>query len=134
MGARVTVTIEGLDQVLNNLTTIQEKAPENLQRLTAELAKDTETAWKEATPRRTGRLQDEERAQVSGLSFTLEDAVYYYKFVNDPHRTPAGWRTRHGYRLAKRRSEVPGKYMTEKAVQFVVDNIEEYLARFLDDV
>lgn len=134
MGARVTIVWDGMETVLDNLTKIEEKGGENLIKLTADLSKDTEHAWKEATPRRTGRLQDDERAQPAGLSFTLENSTYYYKFVDEGHMTPKSWRTRHGYRPAKRRSHVEGRLMTEKAVEFIESNIEEYLSKFLDGV
>lgn len=133
MGARVTITIDGIDEVVQNLTNIGERASENLVKLTAELARDTEDAWKAATPRRTGRLQEGDVAKPDGLSFTLNNAVFYYKFLNDGHWTPRGWRTRHGFRPAKRRSHVEGRQMTEKALQFVEDNITEYLSKFLDN-
>lgn len=134
MGAKVIIEWQGLDQAISRLTEIQEKAPESLATQVKELAKATEQTWKEATPHRTGTLQGADKAEVDGLMFTLNNNVHYYPFVNDPHRTPAGWRTKRGYRLAKRRSEVPGKYMTEKAVEFIEQNAEEYLSKFLDNV
>jgi hypothetical protein len=83
----------------------------------------------------TGRLVSEERAEtVSGLSFTLNNTTKYYEWVDKGHMTPRGWRTRRGYRLAKRRSRVPGQHMTEKAVQFIEQNINSYLSKFLDNV
>ena len=133
MGVRVSIQIEGLDEVLKNLEDIQVRAPENLVKLTAELARDTEDAWKAATPRRTGRLQEADVAKPDGLTFQLLNSTYYYKFVDAGHWTPRGWRTRHGFRPAKRRSHVEGRQMTEKAVQFVEENITEYLSRFLDN-
>jgi hypothetical protein len=132
---RVTVTWEGIDTAINRLTTIDEHAQENLVKLTAALARDTTTAWKAATPRRTGRLQEGDRSEVDGLSFMLLNEVYYYKFLDDPgHWTPRGWRTKHGYRVAKHRSHVAGRAITSKAVQFVEQNIEAYLSKFLDGV
>ena len=50
MGARVTITIDGIDEVVQNLTNIGERSEENLVKLTAELARDTEDAWKAAWP------------------------------------------------------------------------------------
>jgi hypothetical protein len=134
MSAKVTIVFDGLDTVLQNLTKIEEKAPQNLQTQIERLAKDTEQAWKQATPRRTGRLQSEESAQTVRFGFTLNNSTKYYPFVNDGHLTPRGWHTRRGYRLAKRRSRVPGQHMTEKAMEFVTQNILEYLAKFLDNV
>lgn len=132
MGARVTITIDGVDEVIQNLTNIGERSEKNLVELAAELARDTEDAWKAATPRRTGRLQEADVAKPDGLSFTLNNDVFYYKFLDTGHWTPRGWRTRHGFRPAKRRSHVEGRQMTEKAVQFVEENITDYLSRFLD--
>ena len=129
---RVIVTFEGLDRVISNLSTIEEKAPKNLETQVQSLARDTEQAWKQATPARSGRLQGGDRAEPEALSFTLENSVSYYKFVDDGHQTPAGWHTKHGYRPAKRRSHVEGREMTQAAIEFVEQNIEEYLAKFLD--
>ena len=134
MGARVVITIDGLETVLNNLSQIEEKGQTNLVKQTAELAKDTETAWKEVTPRKSGRLQDDERAVSGGLSFTLKNSVYYYKFVDEGHLTPRGWRTKHGYRRAKRRTRVDARLMTERAVEFIEQNIKQYHSRFLDNI
>lgn len=134
MGARVIITFQGVEQVLGNLTQIEEKAGQNLQKQTNELAKATEQAWKEATPRRTGRLQDADKAETAALSFTLRNATFYYPFVDEGHMTPRGWRTKHGYRLAKRRSRVKGREMTQKAVEFIRQNIREYLSKFLEGV
>ena len=134
MGARVVITIDGLQTVLNNLSQIEEKAGQNLQTLTEDLAKDTERAWKEATPRKTGLLQDSDRAEPGSLSFTLNNSVHYYKFVDEGHMTPRAWRTRHGYRTAKRRSRVAGREMTPRAIEFIRQNIRGYLSKFLDNV
>ncbi len=134
MGAKVSITWEGLDEVLGNLSDIEEKGQENLVKQTAELASQTEAAWKEATHRRSGRLQDAEQAKPDGLSFTLNDDVYYYDWVNSGHETARGWRTKHGYRPAKHRSHVAGQEMTEKAIDFVEEHIEDALSSFLDGV
>ena len=132
MGVRVTVTIDGVDEVIARLDEIGAKAQENLQIITKELASDTEAAWKEATPVRTGKLRGEEYSVAEGLSFTLNNPTYYYPFLDTGHRTPAGWRTKRGWRPAKRRSYVEGRHMTEQAVEFVKENIEERLSHFLD--
>lgn len=130
----VKIVFEGLDTVLNNLTKIEERAPQNLQVQNERLAKDTEQEWKQNTHRRSGRMQGEERVQTVRFGFTLNNTTRYYDWVNDGHMTPRGWRTRRGYRLAKRRSHVPGQYMTQKAMEFVTQNILEYLSKFLDNV
>jgi len=132
MGIRVTISFNGLDTVLSNMSTIGEKAGQNVQKQTEILAKNTEEFWKGATPKRSGRLQGADIVQTGELSFTLNNAVRYYVWVNDGHMTPRGWRTRRGYRPAKRRSHVAGRFMTEKAVGFIEQNILDYLARFLD--
>lgn len=133
MGARVTIELIGLETVIANLDKIGEQAPANLEKQTAELARGAQDAWDAVTPVRSGRLIGGNKAEVGGLSITFMNGVYYYKFVNDPgHMTPAGWHTRHGYRPARRRSHVAGKPMTETLVDFVSENIEEYLSKFID--
>ena len=133
MGARVTIEWIGLDEAVNRLGEIEVRAEENLVKQVAALARDTEQEWKQATPRRTGRLQEADVAKPDGLSFTLNNDVYYYPFVDEGHWTPKGWRTRHGYRPAKRRSHVAGREMTSQAVEFIEGNITDYLSRFLDE-
>lgn len=132
--AKVMVNWQGIDEVIGNLSNIEERAMTNLEDLTKELADDTQTAWKEATPKgKTGRLQGEEEAVSEGLSFSLESPTEYYPFVDEGHWTPFGWRTKRGYHLAKRRSFVKGREMTQAAVGFVEANINRYLSRFLDN-
>jgi hypothetical protein len=133
-GAKVIITFEGLDQVIANLTEIETKGEENLVKLTKALAADTEQAWQDVTHRRSGRLQGADVAEAMALSFTLKNVTYYYDWVNDGHWTPRGWRTKRGYRLAKRRSHVEGQEMTQKAMMFVSQNILEYLSKFLNGV
>ncbi len=133
MGVKVTITWDGLEQVISNLSDIGENAPKNLERQVVELAKDTKQAWRENTPRgKTGRLQDEEEVEPDGLSFTLNSTTKYYKFVDEGHQTPKGWNTRHGYRPAKKRSHVAAREITSKTVEFIEENIEEYLSKFLE--
>lgn len=132
--ARVVITFEGLEQVISRLTEIEERAPASLQKQTEALADATQASWKQATPVRTGRLQGADTVDVGDLSFTLVNATKYYRFLNEGHMTPMGWRTKRGYRPAKRRSRVAGRYMTEKAIQFVESNAFDYLSKFLDDI
>jgi hypothetical protein len=134
MGAKVTITWDGLEQVIGDLSAMEEKAPQNIEAQTKKLADATETVWQQNTPRRTGKLQDADRAETAGMSFTLNNATRYFDWVNDGHETPKGWRTKRGYRLAKRRSHVAGKEMTEKATDFVEQNIEGYLSKFMDNL
>jgi hypothetical protein len=130
---RVTISFEGLDTVVGNLANIEETAGVNLQKQVMQLAKATETAWRGATPRRSGRLQAGDKAESSGLQFTLTNPVRYYDWVSEGHNTAAGWHTKRGYRRAKRRSHVAGRYMTQAAMDFVEQNILEYMSRFLDN-
>ncbi len=135
MGARVVIEWQGIETVISNLSRIEEIAPQNLEKQMAALAKDTEQEWKRVTPRgKTGRLQGADVAEPDGLSFTLKNATKYYPFVDEGHWTPRGWRTKHGYRPAKRRSRVAGREMTSKTVQFILQNINDYLSKFLDNV
>lgn len=134
MGARVVIEWSGLQQAIARLEAIEEKAPQNLETQMKALAGDTEKVWKQNTPRRKGRLQEGDKVEPDGLSFTLRNSVYYYRWVNDGHQTARGWRTKHGYRLAKRRSYVKGREMTSKTLQFVQQNIKSYLSKFLDNV
>lgn len=134
MGAKVIITIEGLDEVLNRLDEIGKKAGENVQQITQQFARDSEQFMQEVTPVRTGRLRQGDKAEAQGLSFTLQNGEKYYPFVSDGHMTPAGWHTRRGYRPAKRRSHVAGKHITEQTVQYIEENIEDRYSRFLDNV
>jgi hypothetical protein len=133
VGLKITISFQGIEEVIGNLTRIEEQGQKNLIKLTAELANDTEKAWKAGTPEgKTKRLRGEERAEPSGMSFTLISPTFYYKFVDEGHNTPLGWKTKHGWRPAKRRSHVAGRDMTPKAVEFIRQNIRPYLVRFLD--
>ena len=136
MGVRVTISFDGIDTVISNLSTIKQKAEQGITSQVALLAKDTKSVWETATPvgkrKGAGRLRGDDRVPVSGMSFTLNNSVRYYKFVDEGHNTARGWRTKRGYRLAKRRSFVKGREMTEKATSFIQDNILIYLAKFLD--
>lgn len=132
MGVKVTVELLGLETVIANLDKIGEQAPSNLEKQAEALAKDSLDAWQGATPVRSGRLKGGSSADVGGLSITFTNGIKYYPFRDLGHMTPMGWHTAHGYRPAKRRSHVGGAFMTEKLVDFVSENIEEYLSKFLD--
>lgn len=132
--ARVTITIEGLEQVITSLTEIGAKSEQSLVKLTKKLSDDGRRAWKDVTPRgKTGRLQGEERAEPSGLSITFSSPTRYYGWVDAGHWTPRGWRTKRGFRLAKHRSHVAGREMTPKLVEWLTENTPEYLSKFLED-
>lgn len=132
MGAKIVVELEGLDRVLNNLGSIGEEAVAGIEKQTAQLAADTQVAWRNATPSRTGRLRAGDTAESGGMQFSLLNGVVYYPFSDEGHMTPKGWHTRKGFRPAKRRSHVSGHMMTEKAVEFIEENILTYLSKFLD--
>lgn len=134
MGARVIIQWQGLDAAISRLSEIEEKAPQNLERQVSALATATEQEWKQNTPRRTGKLQEGDKVEPDGLSFTLNNSTRYYPFVDTGHWTPKGWRTKHGYRPAKRRSHVAGREMTSKTIQFVLQRMNDYLSKFLDNV
>lgn len=134
MGVKVTITWDGIEEAVSRLGTISERGQQNLVKLTANLADDGKTAWREVTPHRTGRLQGEEEAISSGLSATFRSSTFYYPFVSEGHYTPRGWRTKHGFRPAKRRSHVAGREMTAKLVDWLRQNTPEYLSKFLDGV
>lgn len=130
--AKVIIEIDGLQTVLGNLDSIEARAQDNLEKQTTQLTKDAQDAWRGATPVRTGRLMGGDRGVPGGLEAEFINAVRYYPFVDEGHNTPAGWHTRHGYRPAKRRSHVGGRFMTDKLIEFLSENIEAYLSKFID--
>jgi hypothetical protein len=132
MGAKVVIELEGLSTVLSNLERIEAQALSNLERQTVQLTRDAQDAWREKTPVRSGRLMGQEKGIPGGLEVEFINNVRYYPFVDEGHMTPAGWHTKHGYRPAKRRSHVEGKFMTNALVEFLEGNIEEYLSKFID--
>ncbi len=135
MGAKVVIVLEGLDEVVNRLDEIGKKAGENLQMITKDFGSEIEREWQEVTPRgKTGRLIGGDKAEAQGLSITLENDVYYYKFVDEGHKTPRGWHTKHGYRPAKHVSQVEGRLMTERVTKFIEGSIEDRYSKFLDNV
>jgi hypothetical protein len=141
MAVKVTIQFEGVQEVMQRLTEIEEKAEKNVETITKQLAEDTEKAWKDATPygkhsekRKTPHLRDEDKTVPSGLTFVLQNSVYYYKFVDEGHNTPKGWMTKHGFREAKKNSYVKGQEITKKATDFVEQHTVPYLSKFLDNV
>lgn len=135
MGARVIVEWQGLDAAISRLTEIGEKAPQGVEHQMAELSSASEEVWKENTPHgKTGRLEEGDNVEPDGLTMTLKNSITYYGFVDEGHNTPRGWRTKRGYRLAKRRSHVAGREMTSKTMRFVMENINRYLSKSLDNV
>jgi hypothetical protein len=139
MGARVVVTFQGIEETISRLTQIEEKAGQNLIKQMNAVSDDGKTAWKQGTPEgKTKRLRGEENATPSGLSITFTSPTRYYRWVDEGHDTPKGWRrrTKHGivYREAKRRSHVKGREMTQKLVDWLRQNMTRYLSKFLDNV
>ena len=130
----VTVTMAGGEQVMSRLSNLNGRSEQNIEALMNELAGDTQTAWQEVTPRRSGRLQDSEMAVMGDMEFSLISDVWYYSLVDEGHKTARGWRTKHGYRQAKHRTEVPGKRMTQQAVDFAVEHITGYLSHVWDEI
>jgi hypothetical protein len=129
---KITIEFSGLTENIEYLTSIGEKAPVGIEKQAGLLARDAKGVWQGGTPQRSGHLRSGDTAQIEGMSFTLNNAVRYYDWVNDGHNTPAGFRTRRGYRPAKRRSHVAGREMTQKAVQFIQENAVGYISKFLD--
>lgn len=134
MGARIVVQFQGIEETIERISQIEEKAQQNIITETKQIGDEGKTAWKEGTPERTGRLRGEEDSTPADLSITFTSPTRYYKWVDEGHMTPAGWRTKHGYRPAKRRSHVEGQYMTKKLVEWLQQNMTRYLSKFLDNV
>lgn len=134
MPIKITVQWDGLQEALERLDEMEERAPENLQTHLHAFGEDVEQAWRDNTPRRTGRLQGGDMVELDGLTLTLNNDVYYYKFLDEGHMTPRGWHTRHGYRPAKRRSHVEGREITAKTTEFIEENLADALSTFLDDL
>ena len=134
MGTSITIKWEGLDQAISRLADIGEKIPQNIGSQMKELGGDTQTYWRQNTPRRSGKLEEGDNVEPDGMSFTLKNSIFYYPFVDTGHDTPRGWRTKRGYRLAKRRSHVAGREMTSKTMRFVMENINRYLSKSFDNV
>jgi hypothetical protein len=135
MGAKVTITWDGLEQMIGDLSAMEEKAPQNIEAQTKKLAEDTKQVLVQNTPKgKTGRLREGDETVPAGMSFTIQNSVFYFDFVSDGHKTARGWRTKRGYRKAKRQSYVEGKHITEKATDFVAQNIEGYLSKFMDNL
>jgi hypothetical protein len=134
MGYTVRIEWEGLDNAISRFQGMGEQLNSNLEKQAEALAKGGNDAWDAVTPVRSGRLKGGNRGEAGGLTVTFSNATRYYVWVNDGHNTPAGWHTRHGYRPAKRRSHVGGKFMTQKLVEWLEGNIGEYLQKALDDL
>lgn len=133
MGIRVTISVEGVDAVVANLSSLQGQIPQRLERGMGQITSVGEAYWRSVTPFRTGKLAGGDVAEPSGLVATFRNSVYYYKFVDAGHWTPKGWHTRRGYRLAKRRSHVAGRLMTSKTAEFLKSNAAPILVAALNE-
>lgn len=134
MAVKITVQWDGLQEALERLDSMEERAPESLQSRLHAFGEDVEQVWRDNTPRRTGKLQGGDSVEPDGLSLTLNNDVYYFDFVDKGHWTPRGWHTRHGYRPAKRRSHVEGREITTKTTEFIEGHLADALSTFLDDL
>jgi hypothetical protein len=135
MGARVIIAWQGLDQAISRLVEIEEKAPQAIEAQVKAFADDTQAYWRQVTPHgKTGRLEEGDNVEPDGMSFTMKNSIYYFDWVNDGHMTPRGWRTKRGYRFAKRRSHVAAREMTSKTAQFIIENIGNSLSKSLDNI
>ena len=107
---------------------------DNLENQTQALGRAGKDAWDAVTPVRSGRLKGGNIAESGGLEITFRNAVKYFPFVDKGHRTRSYFR-RHGRIIpAKRISHVPGKFMSEKLVQFLEGAVGEYLTKAVDEL
>lgn len=128
MGARIVVTFQGIEETIQRITEIEEKAQQNIITEMKQISDDGKTDWKENTPEgKTGRLRGDEDATPADLSITFTSPTYYYKFVDEGHRI-----RKRGGGYAKRR--VKGRYMTKALVDWLRQNMTRYLSKFLDNV
>lgn len=134
MGYRVIVTFEGIDEVIGNLSATGEELQTNITEAMAQLSADTQDEWQAATPVRTGRLQAGDKASASGMSFTLANSVFYYSLRDKGHMTPRGWRTKHGYRPAKKRSHVAGAHMSDRAIGYIKGELMNRLGKAVSSI
>jgi len=134
MSITVTITFDGLDEVIGNLGTIGEEWAQNVDEATAQLGVDALEVMKEETHIRSGRLRSGDTLSGGAMAFELSNPVYYAPFVERGHMTPRGWRTRHGYRPAKHPPHhVAARPFLEPAVEFVEDNILDRLGTAVSD-
>lgn len=141
MSFRVNIVMEGVQETISRLNQIEEKTQQNLVNIAGQISDDGKTAWKEATPygrssakRKTPHMRDDENATPSGLSVSFTSPTYYYDWVDKGHKTPEGWQRPWGYQVAKKRSFVKGREMTKKLVDWLSQNMTQYLSKFLDNV
>jgi len=133
--AAYTVRIEwqGLDSAIAKFQGLGEEVNSRLEGQAQELGRAGKSAWDAVTPVRSGRLRGGNVGEAGGLTVTFSNAVFYYPFVSEGHRTPSYFH-RHGRIVpAKRVSHVAGRGMTEKLVQWLEGNTREYLKKALDE-
>ncbi len=134
MGYTVTIEWEGLDGAISRFSTMGEKLTNNLENQTQALSRAGQDAWDAVTPVRSGRLKGGNEAEAGGMSITFRNATYYYVFLVKGHRTRSYFRYHGRIVPAKRISHVPGKFMTEKLVEFLEGNVGKYLEKAVDDL
>lgn len=134
MGYTIRVEWEGLGEAVSRFSQMGEKLNSNLENQSQALGRAGKDAWDSATPVRSGRLKGGNVANAEGLTVTFSNAVKYYVWVDEGHMTRRGHMTKHGFKPAKRRSHVAGKFMTEKLVQWAKENVGEYLQKAVDDL
>ena len=122
MPIRVRIEFEGIDTVIGNLEAYGEELPVRIEEVMAKLADETQEAWQEATPVRTGHLRQWDVTHPGGMTFTLENPVYYYPFVDAGHAVRSGWRVK-----GPVVGHVAARNMTQHAVQFVEGNLLDRL-------
>jgi hypothetical protein len=134
MGYTIRVEWTGLDGAISHFSQMGEQLNNNLETQSQALARDGKDAWDEVTPVRSGRLKGGNVGDAGGLTITFSNATFYYPFVSDGHRTRSYFRHHGRIVPAKRISHVPGKFMTEKLVEWLEGNVGEYLTKAIDDL
>lgn len=129
----ISVEFEGLDALVSRLEALGEKVETGSEQVVAKVGADAQKVMIEATHRRSGKLQEGDELDVSGLEFRLFNEVFYAPFVEAGHNTPAGWRTKHGYRPAKHRHWVEARPFLKPAEEYATEELTSRLATILDD-
>lgn len=129
---RVIITFQGIETVIGNLSRIEQRGLQNAEQIMSNLGKDSLEQLKTNTPERTGVLRGGDTLTPETLGFTLYNRIKYAGWVERGHRTPAGWRTKRGYRRAKRQSYVEGRRYMQKTVSWIAYEIRPRLSKFLE--
>jgi len=115
----VRITVEGVGEAISYLQSVDADLRGALQDTMSQFGSDSQDFMKEATPARKGTLRSGDALAQGDMQFTLSNVVYYAGWRNFGHNTPRGWHTRHGYRLAKKRSFVEGAHFYEKTTEYI---------------